>query len=48
MKDSVPVLSDSARAVRDSIHRSDSIRQADSLDILNKSSLEMPAFTDAR
>ncbi|MBP5539239.1 MAG: hypothetical protein J6X69_05365, partial [Bacteroidales bacterium] len=48
LKDSIPVLSDSARAVRDSIHRSDSIRRADSLDILNKSSLEMPAFTDAK
>ena len=48
VKDSVPVLSDSARAVLDSIHRSDSIRRADSLEILNKSSLEMPAFTDAK
>ncbi len=46
--DSLPVLSDSARAVRDSIHRADSIRKADSVALLNKSSLDMPAFTDAK
>ena len=45
---SVPVLSDSARAVRDSIHRADSIHSADSVRMLSKSSLDAPAFTTAR
>ena len=43
-----PVLSDSLRAVRDSIHRADSIASIDSLRMLKKSSLESPAFTTAR
>ncbi|MBR5569022.1 MAG: hypothetical protein IKW27_09815 [Bacteroidales bacterium] len=43
-----PVLSDSLRAVRDSIHRADSIASIDSLHMLKKSSLEAPAFTTAR
>ena len=43
-----PVLSDSLRAVRDSIHRADSIAAIDSLQMLKKSSLEAPAFTTAR
>ena len=42
------VLSDSLLAVRDSIHRADSIQKADSLDLLAKSSLDAPAFTAAR
>ena len=43
-----PVLTDSLAAVKDSIHRADSINRADSLDLLNKSSLDAPAFTTAR
>ncbi len=43
-----PVMSDSLRAVRDSIHRADSIKSVDSLSMLRKSSLESPAFTVAR
>ena len=41
-------LSDSARAVRDSIHRADSIFRQDSVKMLSKSSLEAPAFTTAK
>ena len=48
VRDSVPALPDSARFVRDSIHRADSIHKADSISLLSKSSLEMPAFTNAR
>ena len=44
----VPVLSDSARAVRDSIHRADSIHKLDSVRMLSKSSLDVPAFTAAK
>ncbi|MBR5104635.1 MAG: hypothetical protein IKV05_08135 [Bacteroidales bacterium] len=44
----IPVISDSLRFVRDSIHRADSIKAADSLLMLNKSSLESPAFTVAK
>ena len=44
----VPELTDSMRAVRDSIALADSIRKADSLIILSKSSLDAPAFTAAR
>ena len=44
----VPVLSDSARAVRDSIHIADSIHALDSMRMLSKSSLEAPAFTAAK
>ncbi len=43
-----PVMSDSLRFVRDSIHRADSIKSADSLQMLHKSSLEAPAFTVAK
>ena len=43
-----PVLPDSLVAVRDSIHKADSIKSADSLLMLRKSSLEAPAFTVAR
>ena len=43
-----PVMPDSLRAVRDSIHRADSIKSVDSLSMLRKSSLESPAFTVAR
>ena len=41
-------LSDSLRAVRDSVFRADSLARADSLDMLRKSSLERPAFSTAR
>ena len=44
----IPVLTDSMRAVRDSIALADSLRRLDSLDILSKSSLDVPAFTAAR
>ena len=44
----VPELSDSLRAVRDSITRADSIFRQDSIQMLSKSSLEAPAFTTAR
>ena len=44
----VPVISDSARAVLDSIHRADSIEALDSMNMLSKSSLEAPAFTTAK
>ena len=43
-----PEMSDSALAVRDSIHRADSLHAIDSLNMLHKSSLEAPAFTTAR
>ena len=45
---SVPELTDSIKAVRDSIAHVDSIRKSDSLALLSKSSLEVPAFTAAR
>ena len=41
-------VNDSVRFLRDSIARADSIFRRDSLDMLNKSSLESPAFTTAR
>ena len=44
----VPEISDSLRAVRDSIARVDSLAAADSISMLRKSSLEAPAFTAAR
>ena len=44
----VPEISDSLRAVRDSIHRADSIFRQDSIAMLSKSSLEVPAFTTAK
>ena len=43
-----PVLPDSLIAVRDSIHKADSIKAVDSLSMLRKSSLESPAFTVAK
>ena len=43
-----PVLSDSLRAVRDSIARVDSLNRRDSLELMSKSSLDAPAFTAAR
>ena len=42
------VLPDSVIARRDSIHRADSISRRDSLDMLEKSSLERPAFSTAK
>ncbi|MBQ8421503.1 MAG: LPS-assembly protein LptD [Bacteroidales bacterium] len=44
----IPVMSDSLRAVQDSIARADSIAAVDSVNLLHKSSLEAPAFTAAR
>ena len=44
----VPFISDSLRFVRDSIHKADSVKAADSLQMLHKSSLEAPAFTVAK
>ena len=43
-----PAISDSLKFVRDSTHRADSIKAADSLQMLHKSSLEAPAFTVAK
>jgi len=48
MTDSLPQLSDSARHVLDSIHVADSIFRADSMALLKSSSLEQPAFTQAK
>ena len=44
----VAALPDSVIARRDSIHRADSISRRDSLDMLEKSSLERPAFSTAK
>ena len=44
----VPVLTDSMKAVNDSIAHADSIHRVDSLNMLEKSSLDAPAFTAAR
>ena len=44
----VPEISDSLRAVMDSIARADSIASRDSMRLLEKSSLEAPAFTTAK
>ena len=41
-------VSDSMRAVMDSTARADSVARADSLALMEKSSLDMPAFTTAR
>ena len=41
-------LSDSAKAVRDSVAKADSVFRADSVSMLSKSSLDAPAFTTAR
>ena len=43
-----PVLNDSIKAVNDSIAHADSIQRLDSLNMLEKSSLDAPAFTAAR
>ena len=42
------VLPDSVIARRDSIHRADSVARRDSLDMLGKSSLDLPAFSTAK
>lgn len=47
-KDSVPPLTDSARAVLDSIHRADSLFKIDSAALQSKSSLKRPAFSTAK
>ena len=44
----IPEISDSMRAVMDSTHRADSIASQDSLRLLEKSSLQAPAFTMAK
>ncbi len=41
-------ITDSMRAAMDSTARADSVARADSIALLNKSSLDMPAFTTAR
>ena len=43
-----PMISDSLKAVRDSIARVDSIAAVDSVSMLSKSSLDQPAFTTAK
>ena len=44
----IPVLNDSIKSVNDSIAHADSIQKIDSLALLEKSSLDAPAFTAAR
>ena len=44
----IPEISDSMRAVMESTHRADSIASQDSLRLLEKSSLQAPAFTMAK
>jgi len=44
----VTVLPDSVIAYRDSVHRADSVARRDSLDMLEKSSLDRPAFSTAK
>ncbi len=41
-------ISDSVRAVRDSVARADSISRTDSLSLLSKSSIDRPAFSAAK
>ena len=41
-------LPDSVIAYRDSVHRADSVARRDSLDMLEKSSLDRPAFSTAK
>ena len=43
-----PILTDSMIAVRDSIAYADSVQRADSMALMNKSSLDAPAFTAAK
>ena len=47
-KDSVPPMTDSLRAVLDSIHRADSLFKIDSAALQQKSSLSRPAFSTAK
>ena len=47
-RDSVPAVSDSLQAVMDSTALADSVARMDSIALLNKSSLKLPAFTAAR
>lgn len=47
-KDSVPPITDSMRAVLDSIHIADSLFSIDSAAMMKKSSLERPAFSTAK
>ena len=42
------VVSDSLRMVMDSLHRADSIWRADSTELMGQSTLEAPAFTEAK
>ncbi len=44
----VETLPDSVLAYRDSVHRADSVARRDSLDLLEKSSLDRPAFSEAK
>jgi len=44
----VTALPDSVIAYRDSVHRADSVARRDSLDMLEKSSLDRPAFSSAK
>ena len=46
--DTVPEISDSMQAILDSTALADSLFAADSIEMLNKSSLDQPAFTAAR
>ena len=43
-----PILTDSMIAVRDSIAYADSVQRADSMALMDKSSLDAPAFTAAK
>jgi len=47
-KDSIPPMSDSLKAVMDSIHRADSLFKIDSAALQQKSSLKRPAFSTAK
>lgn len=47
-KDSIPPMSDSLRAVMDSLHRADSLFKIDSAALQSKSSLKRPAFSSAK
>ncbi len=47
-KDSIPPLSDSLKAIKDSLHRADSLFKIDSAALQKKSSLDRPAFSTAK
>lgn len=47
-KDSIPPLSDSLKALKDSLHIADSLFKIDSAALQKKSSLERPAFSTAK